>query len=339
MEADGRDHSWPQDMERRRVAALQKFQRNNPNYKVVYEQLHGTSQNRVHGEKCGSCSMSPLKSGEARKGRPGKTVFQENRWCLATTMELLDEMKAYLRANNLYCLGEDIEKWKTIASRLTNPCGLELRKLARSSMVRFDNLRRYFRAGRVTRMEVEVQESIIDYFQLCERQQPQGLKKSSIKPPSTMKLAVDYHRKALPSPQLTPKAIEKSHHKQISMHSIQPLHDDDDYSMSSLDDWSESSDGDDNGLSPVRGNSHPTSKNMGTLVRMPLPPPAAEIDSSDEEDGRKRYHGAICGMSRNRLRRTPVPKPSTPSALMKQHLSRSVKIDASMDRRSHHRVV
>lgn len=59
----------------------------------------------------------------------------ENRWCLATTMELLEQMKAFVRANKLSCLGQDVLKWNAIAINLSNPCGLELKRLARSSMV------------------------------------------------------------------------------------------------------------------------------------------------------------------------------------------------------------
>ncbi|CAM6126829.1 unnamed protein product [Calypogeia fissa] len=113
------------DMELRRIAALEKFYRNNPDYKATDSQQSGDQSG-------GLKSVTPL---EIKQSRVSSDNLNDKRWTLETTLELLEAMKVYARANNFPRMGKSMEKWEAVANTLSNPLGLELNILARSSMV------------------------------------------------------------------------------------------------------------------------------------------------------------------------------------------------------------
>ncbi|CAM6116241.1 unnamed protein product [Calypogeia fissa] len=149
----------PADMERRRLVDLKRFKRKNPSYVVptLEAQELEWNWNWYSGGKKLMGEQSPWQS-----PKPSNNV---NRWSLETTLELLDEIKTFVRSKKLPSIGSSKEAWRQIASKLSNPCGLELDKLARSCQVKFENIRRYLRGGKFKRfgVEVEVKDSVADY--------------------------------------------------------------------------------------------------------------------------------------------------------------------------------
>ncbi|CAM6093647.1 unnamed protein product [Calypogeia fissa] len=138
------------DMERRRIAALEKFYLNNPDYKVTDLQQSG---DQIGGLK----SVTPL---EIKQSRVSSN--NDKRWTLETTLELLEAMKVYARANNFARMGKSMEKWEAVANTLSNPLGLDLNILARSSMNKLAEIRRLHKRGG---LEIEIQRSLIDFDQ------------------------------------------------------------------------------------------------------------------------------------------------------------------------------
>ncbi|CAM6083323.1 unnamed protein product [Calypogeia fissa] len=154
----------PADMERRRLADLERFKRKNPSYVVLTseaQELEWNWNRNSGGEK-------PKSVGEQSPRRSPKPSNNENRWSLETTLELLDEVKAFVRSKKLPTIGSSKETWRLIASKLSNPCGLQLDKLARSCQVKFENIRRYLREGKLKRfgVEAEVKDSMADYDEI-----------------------------------------------------------------------------------------------------------------------------------------------------------------------------
>ncbi|CAM6126830.1 unnamed protein product [Calypogeia fissa] len=149
MEETVDEYPFFADMERRRIAALENFFLNNPDYKDTDLQKSG----RKSGG--GRKSVTPI----VIKRRTLSSV-KHNKWNLETTVELLEAMKVYARANNFTRMGKSMERWKAVATKLSNPKGLELDILARSSMSKVEEIRRCQKKGRS--VESEIQQRLFD---------------------------------------------------------------------------------------------------------------------------------------------------------------------------------
>ncbi|CAM6093648.1 unnamed protein product [Calypogeia fissa] len=150
MEETVEEYPFFADMERRRIAALENFFRSNPDYKPLQDiDLQQSGGKRGGGRK----SVTPI----VIKRR---TLDKHNKWDLETTVELLEAMKVYARANNFAGMGKSLERWKAVATKLSNPNGLELDILARSSMSKVQEIRRCQKKGRL--VESEIQQRLFD---------------------------------------------------------------------------------------------------------------------------------------------------------------------------------
>ncbi|CAM6115625.1 unnamed protein product [Calypogeia fissa] len=96
----------------------------------------------------------------------GYSKGPRNRWTLETTLQLLAEMKA--QVSLMY--NKDLRYWRAIAAQLSNPCGLELGKLALSCKARINNIRRELKGKKRGAIDLEVKTSLAEYDELCEDQ-------------------------------------------------------------------------------------------------------------------------------------------------------------------------
>lgn len=188
--------------------------------------------------------------------------------------------------------------------------------------VRFDNLRRQSRTSSWSRIQPEVQDSMIEFIQICELHKTSGSTIATRRALSTMSMALKCQRSS-PSPPSTP-ATKKLCRRQTSMDTGEPLSAADDEGTLSADESCGGSDDDAVELRSASGSPHSTSAdNVDTPIGM-LPPPVAESESGDEEDARRPNYHADSWAAPDRLRRSRVPKADTAPAVMRGNRGRTL---------------
>lgn len=177
--------------------------------------------------------------------------------------------------------------------------------------VRFDNLRRTFRTSPRDKIQLEVRDSLVEFFHICELHKTPGATMASTRSLSTTNMALKC--KLASSTPATQKICRRGQ-LQTSVDSVrEPLVADDGDQSPSADESCGGSDDDAAELRSASGSPHWTSENVDTRIVV-LGLPAAEREASDQEDARRSYDAnSWAAPDRLRSRRPPLKAETSPA--------------------------